>query len=151
LYDFQVKVQPSNIPGAGQGAFLTYLGARRLKRRYCQDDDDDDRWEHHVSTTHEPLEGVDPQSHLPFKLTLTGPWLHGNYGLHEWPKALWQAHAAGNVAEEIRLTRPPRGFGPRGQHCHDMYEPAPHVDFDFCRMQGFLDLGRYAPWTKQGT
>ena len=33
LFDFRVDIKQSNIPGAGHGAFLTYLGARVLKPR----------------------------------------------------------------------------------------------------------------------
>ena len=33
LFDFKVDIKQSNIPGAGHGAFLTYLGARVLKPR----------------------------------------------------------------------------------------------------------------------
>ena len=32
LYDFQIDIRPSNIPNAGHGAFLTFLGARVLKK-----------------------------------------------------------------------------------------------------------------------
>jgi len=33
LYDFQIDIRESTIPNAGNGAFLTYLGARKLKKQ----------------------------------------------------------------------------------------------------------------------
>ena len=36
LYDFRIDIRQSTIPNAGNGAFLTYLGARVLKRKAAE-------------------------------------------------------------------------------------------------------------------
>ena len=36
LYEFRIEVSKSSIPGAGFGAFLTFIGARILHPKYRQ-------------------------------------------------------------------------------------------------------------------
>jgi len=87
LYDFQVDIKQSTIENAGHGAFLTYLGARvlkksaaarstRLLRGHCIEND---------ICTHNPLE-AETLSGKKVKVTLAGNNLHYNDNNIYWSK-----------------------------------------------------------------
>jgi len=95
FYDFRVDVQKSTIPGSGNGAFLTFLGARHLKLSKQRVEPMPKRHQH----CFEELEAIgDDGSGINVKLT-------------------------GEVRNDGKFERP-RGIGPCHAYDESDYEPS---------------------------
>lgn len=83
LFDFQIDVRDSSIPGAGKGAFLTYLGARRLKPACVLLGDQEMKKR---ASTKEELQATMPSGHG-CTVKICGENLHGNNNSDFWLEA----------------------------------------------------------------
>ena len=136
---FRVDVKTSTIPGAGVGAFLTYVGAKLLNTtsktfKICEELLSDS-W-HHEPMTMSRLSAVMPDGQTK-SLFLTGENLHGNHNCVYWPKRLPSKPLSAKVDgtaikikiagecletfEELR-NRPKDGIGHLGMYTEENYE-----------------------------
>lgn len=86
LFDFRVDVQKSRIPNSGNGAFLTFLGARRLKDE-CKRADPVD--EEHLEF-HQELQAQLPNDRHCMSVKLCGEVVRD--GKHERPLGIGPHH-----------------------------------------------------------
>ena len=172
LYDFKVCVKPSQIPNSGSGAYLTYLGARLLKadRRFRSNDLLINSSISIVETT-KPLTAAFRSTGLRASITLTGKDLHENDGNDFWPDtADWiegimpttkkrftlkltgkNIHDTGEDLLHSRDLQPgetPIGF--RRYHKESHYEEVPLPFCSYYEDCGFIDIGRYGPFRREG-
>jgi hypothetical protein len=152
LYDFEITVKQSNIPGAGNGAFLTFKRARKLKdalvralttKMHKEIDVEDE------TLTKQPLRA---QSWDGFgcSVKLSGDNLHGNHNSDYWPKD--------GSGHDLDQPKPPTTrdgnplFGFLRMHTEADYKPAPKLTFSNVKFKGSentIMLGRYGPFRKQ--
>ncbi len=86
LYDFQLDIRESTIPNAGNGAYLTFLGARKLTKQAATRSER--LLKQHViedMTDLEPLTAKLPGG-LGIGVTVTGRNLYGNDNNQYWSK-----------------------------------------------------------------
>ena len=167
IYQFRIDVKKSGIENAGMGAFLTFLGAKKLKpdarkRAFEELNLFETRPHAHCKTKRE-LEAEHPSGHG-MKVTLTGEHLHRQYN-NDHPLAPLEGvdpRTGGTfklkLAEEFDLyderelealmyPHYGRRVGFHGIHTKDHYEADPTISFsseyDNC---GLLNLGRYGPF-----
>ena len=96
LYDFRVDIKQSSIPNAGHGAFLTYLGARVLKKKAQERSS-------RLMNQHFIVDEADVVTHLPLSaktlggrtmnVKLTGDNLHYNDNNIYWSKKRFRKYA----------------------------------------------------------
>lgn len=148
IYDFEVSVRQSGIPGGGLGAFLTFLGARVLTdRSIAIAASAFRRVVVHIEPTMEPLQALLPTTGRGVTVTLTGRNLHKNKNFIFWPmhdeaqlpRVIRNAHAAPDAADRI---------GHLGIH-----QEADYIVSDthpFHEPGAVIDLGRYGPLLYHG-
>ena len=92
LYDFRVDIKPSNIPNSGLGAFLTFLGARVLRKdasdrsvRLIAEHNTHDENDNLFVKTHEELR-AQVYGGRQMQVTLKGDNLHHNDNSLYWSK-----------------------------------------------------------------
>jgi hypothetical protein len=107
LYDFRVDVKTSNIPNAGYGAFLTFLGARVLTKEAL--DRSNRLLDSHVHC--DALETLQPLlaqtlGGRRMSVNLTGNNLHHNNNSIFWSKRRWQKFDVLLTQNENGIFRP---------------------------------------------
>lgn len=158
----------SSIPNAGLGAFLTFLGARRLPKIQAERAQFllDSRPYKELKTT-KPLYALHPDG-FGLKLILNGEDLHSPYNNPYLLQALYAVHPKTNRPMKVKLAhahdlyyedevdalKNPKGrqrIGFLGIHDETQYFHEPKRTFsilkDYC---GLIDLGRYGPFRKEG-
>ena len=103
LYDFRVDIKKSSIPNAGHGAFLTYLGARVLKKKAQERSS-------RLMNQHFIVDEADVVTHLPLSaktlggrtmnVKLTGDNLHYNDNNIYWSKKRARKYASKESFDE---------------------------------------------------
>jgi len=122
LYEFVIDVRESTIPGAGLGAFLTYVGARTLKEGKQKKVGDIT-----PACTRYLTEAVLPGSGNGLTVKISGKDIHGD------------EHLMGDVD----------GVGLWKQYSASEDFIQSNDNITFCSYEfgcGLLELGRYAPW-----
>lgn len=168
-------MQNSRFEGGGYGAFLTYLGALKLKQ---EERDRRERMLQHrdpyFPETTRLLDVADVDG-IEKTLRVTGENLHGNNNNCYWPRlripkkakidsrkvtvSLTGASVYANdqderdaewVEEKLQMMKRTglQPIGHLGIHCLQDYVPADHVPFDLRGAQ--VHLGRYGPFRNQG-
>jgi hypothetical protein len=125
MYDFVVNVKESNITGAGHGAFITFKGARELKRRKVLD------CKQRSSSTRESLEASFGSKTSGVTVAVNGERIHGDE--HD---------------EEVD-----NGVGERRQYSAERDFSPVRDNVTFCshdKGSGLISLGRYAPFQPEG-
>jgi len=169
LYDFKICVKPSQIPNSGNGAYLTYLGARLLKtdRRFRSNGLLIDSYISEVETA-KPLTARFRSTGLRANVTLTGKDLHENDGSSFWPdttdvitgvmpvtKKKFRLSLAGknlhDTGEDLLKSRDLQpgetAIGFRHYHKESHYEEAPLPFCSYYEGCGLVDIGpRYGPF-----
>ena len=165
LYDFGVFIEKSSIPNAGLGAFLTYMGARKLNtsldtHKICEDLLSDCFYRE--AATMSPLIAAMMDGRTRSVL-LTGDNLHGNYNCGYRPGRLpskplsvkengktIQVRIVGGCLEtfEELKDRPKDGIGHLGMYNESDYE---HVSGIPCQTNLSIELDApYAPLGPNG-
>ena len=169
LYDFRIDIRKSTIPNSGNGAFLTFLGARVLKSRIRSHVRrlKKNRVVVSVLTTNHLEAHIDEVTKA--VVTIRGENIHGNGNSPYFPLTRFPLKANLPTGEKIHVR-----LGPK--HIHEDIDqlkqnkeiPAPEnaigylgvlddSDFEskssarFCSHDGcgLIDLGRYGPFTKE--
>lgn len=117
LYRFRIDIDRSTIPGAGWGAFITYLGSSHLQPRLCRlNNRIMERRTLHTPKTSQSITFRRPDGQLA-SLKLTGTNLHGNDNNLYWPQTMLPLKSSRSVPgrrrpviEHVYLT---------GQNLHD--------------------------------
>jgi hypothetical protein len=133
------------------GAFLKYLGARKLTadRRNMGIDALDD-YEHFLMKTNGTLQARTPGGYG-YSLTLTGENLHGNNNRLYWPKTMKKAYKAGEDFDRDELEcqlSVSDGIGFLGMHLESHYKQSPKTEFS--SPGNCMPLGNYGPFRKEG-
>lgn len=169
IYDFEIRVKTSNIPNAGRGAFLTFLGARELKpsRKHWGEDLKKDRPPKYLRTLSEPATAMHPDG-FGMAVTITGEHLRGPYNCQfplrtltafipdKYPKPEMKVRFANfedpYCEEEIAgMRKDPGRIGSLGIYTDSDYVHAPKRTFSSRHSNcGVIDIGRYAPFQPSG-
>lgn len=132
------------------GAFLEYLGARKLTAdRRDKGIDAMGEYEHCHFKTNGTLQARTPGGYG-YSVTLTGENLHGNSNRFYWPKAMRRAYEEGKDfdVEELACQRAlPEGIGFLGMHLDSHYKACSKIEFS---SSGCMSLGPYGPFQKEG-
>ena len=150
---------------------MTFLGARELKPSRCLRGKEliNDR-HYREFITAQPLEAIHPSLGYGMTLKLKGEHLHGAYNMQyllRRLKALVPDHLNGGMKtlkitfsesdlpyaeEELEALRNPENrIGFLGLHRESDYVPAPRRTFSsFHQRCGWIDIGRYGPYTQAG-
>jgi len=168
LFSFRINIRQSGIPDSGYGAFLTFLGARKLKERarILSEKLMKDRleFEEFYDENEEPptLEAVIGDYNV--IVTLTGQDLHGNGNCTYFSYTRFPLKAKlydkiqnvfigpNEVHDDVQALRsrneiasPENGLGKLKMFTDDDYESDDETQF--CSIdQGTIDLGRYGPF-----
>ena len=161
-----MEIGKSSVPGGGYGAFLTFLGARKLNRTF--EITADERLERrnviYEADTSKPLETQSSEG-FGVSVSLTGRNLHGNYNSIYWPQTVFSLPAVLDTGNEVNVKL-------AGKNLHydseEEEEPLPFskrfglMDLQvesnyfpdntssFSNRNGLIDLGRYGPVVKTG-
>eukprot|EP00978_Attheya_sp_CCMP212_P016092 scaffold41913_cov54-Attheya_sp.AAC.5 len=121
MYDFVVNVKGSSISGAGHGAFITFKGARELKRRKILD------CKKKSSSTRDSLEASFGSKASGVTVAVSGEKIHGDEGDEEVENGVgeWRQYS---VEKDFTPVRDNATF------CSDD------------KGSGLVSLGRYAPF-----
>jgi hypothetical protein len=170
IYYFKVDIRESNIPNAGLGAFLTFLGARELDAEDKARGESrligrEQEWKQRLTTT--PLLADHPDGYR-LSLTLEGSNLHGHFNSPYLLKSLEAVLPDGREAkvrlanheklyyedelDAFKSTKDDERIGFLGLFKEADYFPAPKRTFSsLLKNCGVIDLGRYGPFKRQGT
>lgn len=137
LYNFQVHVRTSTIPNSGRGAFLTYTGARKLRKNSLQKIQtayNANRWM--VPFGHDLLEAaeVDNAGKITRGYSVRVKLSNALYGVDDYDSRQAKQFMLGN---EI-------GF--YGLHSESDYVESSDKFSSLCEGCGLIDLGRYGPF-----
>lgn len=169
IYDFVLAASKSTIPNAGNGVFLTFLGARELKpsrrRRGRELIADRPAKEPNLSF---PIDAIHPDG-FGITVTITGEHLHCPYnslcllpslkalvldstGNERQMKVRFSDPELPYYEEELAAFRDPtEKIGLLGIYTEADYVPAPKRTFSSQnRKCGYIDIGRYGPFRKSG-
>jgi hypothetical protein len=92
LYDLRMYVSPSNIPNAGNGTFLEFMGARQLKQPdYLRSMRLRQKLAPRERNTTKPLQASFSDGQSDVTVFLKGMNLHGNKNRLYWPEKAWKA------------------------------------------------------------
>ena len=170
VYDFKIEARPSNIPNAGMGAFLTFIGARRLQQKTrIRATELLDARPYKELTTMRPLVAELPDG-FGMGVTLTGAHLHGPYNSTYLLPALKAVNPDTGRKMKVRLANsqdvsyypdeldalknPNKDgrFGFLGIHHEDHYRCDTKKTFASAQEGcGLIDIGRYGPFRREGT
>ncbi|GAX17254.1 hypothetical protein FisN_10Lh112 [Fistulifera solaris] len=162
LYDFRLFVDKSNIPNAGMGAFLTYMGARKINKdsathKLCTDLFVDYDYEEPETLSH--LVAIMPDG-MTKTVKLDGDNLHANYNCIYYPSTKRDQRKTLSTKindKKIRIKvvgecldtfhelkdRPKDGIGHLGMYREEDYE---HVSGVHCNSDLLIELDApYAP------
>ena len=167
IYDFELKARKSGLPNAGNGVFLTFLGARELKpsRRKRGEKLIEDR-SYHVKQ--KLAQAIHPDG-FGMSVKFTGEDLHAPYNvdylLPDLEAAIPDSHNSGKKTrvvfsdwelpyseDELAAMRDPTNrIGFLKIHKESDYVPAPKRTFSWLHKNcGWIDIGRYGPFRKAG-
>ncbi len=169
LFDFRINIRKSNIPNSGSGAFLTFLGARKLKEEAKQKSINILMGRIYVeSDTTKSLQAKIGNYNL--AVTLKGHDLHGNGNNNHFTCTRFplQARDPGNgheysvkigpheIHEDIQNLRdrkeipfPKNGLGFLQMFTEKDYEDDDEIKYNSDQF-GNVDIGRYGPFLKTG-
>jgi hypothetical protein len=168
LFDFRINVRPSKIPNSGYGAFLTFLGARKLKEEAKKKSQEllCDRLYVESATT-KALEAT--IGHMNMSVVLRGEDLHGNWNNVLFPITRFPLKAIIPNGKEVNIKLTPHSIHDDVKQLRDRKEIKPldnglghfkifteedyeHDDaIQYCSDDfGIVDLGRYGPFSKYG-
>ena len=168
LFDFRVDIRQSNIPNSGYGAFLTFLGARKLKEEAMR------RTAHlmdgRVVIYNQTVEFLEATiGHIDVSVSLKGKDLHGNSNNSHFSVTRFPLKATCPDGKEVNviigpdvvhddiqglvnrgeINSPEDGIGFFNNFTEEDYEPDNTVQY-CSKSCGTIDLGRYGPFLKTG-
>ena len=169
LYDFRIDIRKSTIPNSGNGAFLTFLGARVLKARIR---DNLKRLKKNrivvsVPTTNHLEANIDDVTNA--VVTIRGENIHGNGNSPYFPITRFplKAKLPGGEKIQVRLgptlihedidqlqqnreiPTPENAIGYLGVLSESDFESKDSTRFCSHNGCGLIDLGRYGPFSKE--
>ncbi len=169
LFDFRINIRKSKIPGSGHGAFLTFLGARKLKGESKQRSQDflKDRIFVYTHTT-KPLHAKVGNYNVDVKLKGHNLHCNGNIGyfyISRFPlrakdpnsgreyNVMIGPHSVHEDIQELRERREvphvDNGLGFLEIFSEDDYESDNETRYS-SKEFGAVDIGRYGPFLKTG-
>lgn len=172
IYSFVIQAKESSIPNAGNGLFLKFLGAKELKPSRRKRQMEVEEFRHVVLDPYEELEAIHPAG-FGINVDVTGEHIKTHHNtICPFQKLEAILFKTGNMitgeekkmtvkfsdsdlpydADELQGLRKP---GERIDHyklfCLDDYVDAPRRKFSYLHPEsGFLDIGRYGPFLKEG-
>jgi hypothetical protein len=160
IYDFQVTVRASTIPNSGNGAFLTFLGARELKASAKKRNEKP--WAQRTFRMSELAKPLTARfrdgRHASVKLQ--GEHLQSAYNCsYLVPESVDNGTGAAasdfesyySQAEMVSLRDPSNRIGFLNLNKESDFIPAPKRTFSSLHKScGLIDLGRYGPFRKSG-
>lgn len=143
IYEFRVEAKPSLIPNAGNGAFLTFLGAREAP---CPIEDSDIEFE--VETI-KPLVSRDLEGYH-MNIKVMGEHLLDNDKRMQYPTPTTIPSIHGSPEERtIGTSKYPWPLNPEGEHLKSRYVENPETLFSSNRIGcSVIELGRYGPFRR---
>ena len=170
LYTFLLRVRTSSLPNAGNGLFLQFLGAKEMKpSKWKRSVEISDR-RHNVSHPHDELRALHPEG-FGIHVSVTGEHLKSRYN-SSFPlkklKAVLSQNGNSDTGRTMEVTfsdpdlpydedesrglRNPEDYIGHFRLCTiDDYVDAPMRKFSSLYPEcGFVDIGRYGPFRKQG-
>lgn len=168
LYDFRVNIRQSKIPGdSGFGAFLTFLGARKLKAEAKRLSEQ--IRQHQMLVENDGLGFVSLDGVYNTSVSLVGNDLYGNGNTSHYPKTRFPLEAKMSDDKTIAVKLTPHnihesvqelmnkyevkiqenGLGLLEIFTEEDYENDNTIKFD-SKITGCIDLGRYGPFSQKG-
>ena len=161
-----IEIRTSNIPNSGYGAFLTFLGARRLNTESTRRSELLlDSHVYYDPLTKTPLDAIMPDG-TELSVTLSGENIHGNGNSSYWlPHNLCTDGAILPCGKDVKVTikqfdfqnyqpliNKENGIGFMGSHQPKDYVYDNNATFSsYNNGCGLVDLGLYGPFKKDGT